>query len=87
MLLAVPLGLHKTLLRRGLAFATSFLAIAILVNSLLTFCNASAVLFPVSMFQLLSGETIGFVMYWCWKNTLSLIHVTLVLVMYTQKHQ
>ncbi len=39
------------------------------------------------MFQLLSGETIGFVMYWCWKNTLSLIHVTLVLVMYTQKHQ
>ncbi len=40
----------QTLLRMVLAFASSFFAIAILVNSLLTFCNASAVLFPVGMF-------------------------------------
>jgi hypothetical protein len=40
----------QTLLRMVLAFASSFFAIAILVNSLLTFCNASAVLFPVVMF-------------------------------------
>jgi hypothetical protein len=40
----------RTLLRMVLAFASSFFAITILVNSLLTFCNASAVLFPVGMF-------------------------------------
>jgi hypothetical protein len=47
----------QTLLRMVLAFASSFwpllahfFAIAILVNSLLIFCNASAVLFPVGMF-------------------------------------
>jgi hypothetical protein len=33
-----------------MAFTNSCFAIAILVNSLLAFCNASAVLFPVGMF-------------------------------------
>ncbi len=42
--------LAQTLLRLAVAFAASFFAIAILVNSLLTFCNASAVLLPVGMF-------------------------------------
>jgi hypothetical protein len=28
-----------------------------------------------------SGETVGFVMYWCLKNTVSLIRVALVCVM------
>jgi hypothetical protein len=77
-----------------LAFASSFFAIAILVNSLLTFCNASAVSFPVGIYHWSaivsccavvtmwdSGETVGFVMYWCLKNTMSLVCVALVRVM------
>jgi hypothetical protein len=84
----------QTLSRMVLAFASSFFAIAILVNSLLTFCNASGVSFPVGMFPSSvivsccaaattwdSGETVGFVMYWCLKNTVSLIRVALVCVM------
>jgi hypothetical protein len=84
----------QTLLRMVLAFASSFFAIAILVNSLLTFHNASAVLFPVGMFPWSaivsccaaattrdSGEMVGFVMYWCLKNTVSLIRITFVCVM------
>ncbi len=84
----------QTLLRMVLAFTSSFFAIAILVNSLLTFRNASAVLFPVGMFSWSvivsccaarttwdSGETVVFVMYWCLKNTVSLICVALVCVM------
>jgi hypothetical protein len=72
----------RTLLHMVLAFASSFFAIAILVNSSLTFRNASAVSFPVGMFPWSaivsccaaattwdSGETVGFVMYWCLKNT------------------
>jgi hypothetical protein len=90
----------QTLLQLALAFAASFFAIAILVKSLLTFYNASAVLFPVGMFPWSavvscciaattwdSGEMVGFVIYWCLKNTVSLIHVALVFVMYTQKHR
>jgi hypothetical protein len=90
----------QTLLCMVLAFANSFFAIASLVNSLLTFCNVSAVLFPVGLFPWSaivsycaaattwdSGETVGFVMYWCLKNTVSPICVALVLVMYTQKHR
>jgi hypothetical protein len=66
----------QPLLRLVLAFAALFFAIAILLNSLLTFCNASAVLFPVGMFPWSvivscctaattwnSRETVGFVMY------------------------
>jgi hypothetical protein len=41
----------QTLLQLALAFAALFFAIAILVNSLLTFCNTSAVLLPVGMFH------------------------------------
>ncbi len=65
-----------TLLQLALAFAASFFAIAILGNSLLTFCNASAVIFPVGMFPWSaivsccaaattwdSGEMVGIVMY------------------------
>ncbi len=75
----------------ALAFAALFFAIAILVNSLLTFHNASVVLFPVGMFPWSaivsccaaattwdSGETVGLVMYWCLKNTVSLICVVFV---------
>ncbi len=88
-----------TLLQLALAFAALFLAIAILVNSLLIFCNASVVLLPVGMFPWSaivsscvtattwdSGEKVGFVMYWCLKNTASLICVTHVFGMYTWKH-
>jgi hypothetical protein len=84
----------QTLLHKVLAFASSFFAIAILVNSLLNFCNASAVSFPVGMFAWSaivsccaavttwdSGEMVGCVMYWCLKNTMSLIRVALVRVM------
>ena len=66
----------RTLLRIVLAFASSFFAIAILVNSLRTFCNASVVSFPVGMFPWStivsccaaattwdSEETVWFVMY------------------------
>ncbi len=90
----------QTLLRMVLAFATSFFAIAILVNSTLTFHNASAVSFPVGKFPWStivsccaaatmwdSGEMVGLVMYWCLNNTISLICVALVLVMYTRKHR
>ncbi len=90
----------QTWMQLALALAASFLAIAILVNSLLTFCNASAVSLPVGMFPWSaivsccatatmwdSGETVGYVMYWCLKNTVSLICVARVFVMYTQKHR
>ncbi len=90
----------QTLLHMVLAFASSFFAIAILVNKLITFCNASVVLFPVGVFPWSaivsccaaattwdSGETVGVVMYWCLKNTVPLIRVALVLVMYTLKHR
>jgi hypothetical protein len=40
----------QTLLHLTLAFAALFFVVAILVNSLLNFCNASAVLFPVGCF-------------------------------------
>jgi hypothetical protein len=40
----------QTLLQLALAFAALFFAIAILVNSLLTFCNASAVFFLLICF-------------------------------------
>ncbi len=66
----------QTLLQLALAYAALFFAIAILLNSLLTLRNASAVLFPVVMFSWSaivsccaattmwdSGETVGFVMY------------------------
>jgi hypothetical protein len=98
-LLAVLLGLRKLCCAWSWPLLPHFFAIAILVNSLLTFCDASAVLFHVGMFPWSaivsccaaattwdSGETVGFVMYWCLKNTMSLICVTLVLVMYTRKH-
>ena len=83
----------------GLGLCCFIFSIAILVNILLTFCNASAVSFPVGMFPWSgivtccaaatswdSGETVGFVMYWCLKNTVSLICVAFVLVMYTLMH-
>jgi hypothetical protein len=88
-----------TLLQLALAFAASFFAIYILVNCLLTFHNASAVVLPVCLFPWSSivsycaaattwdsDEMSGFVMYWCLKNTVSLIRATCVFVMYTQKH-
>ncbi len=90
----------QTLLCMVLAFASSFFAIAVLVNCLLTFCNASSVLFLVGVFPCSaivsccaaattwdSVEMVGFVMYWCLKNTVSLIRVALVFVMYTLKHR
>ena len=64
------------------------------MKSSLTFVNASAVSLPVGMLPLSaavsccaaamtfdSGEMVGFVIYWCWKKTVSLIRVDLVLVM------
>jgi hypothetical protein len=87
----------QTLLRMVLAFASLFFAIVILVNSPLTFCNASVVSFPVGIFPWTaivsccvaattwdSGERVGFVMYWCLKNTMSLIHADLVLVIHPE---
>ncbi len=98
-LLVVPLSLHKLCCAWSWHLLAHFFAIAILKNSLLTFCNASVVLFPVGMFPfsaivsccaavitLDSSETVGFVMYWCLKNTVSLICVAFVLVMYTLMH-
>ncbi len=89
----------RTLLQLALAFAALFFAITILVNGLLTFCNASAVSFPAGMLPWStivsccaaatmwdSRETVGFMMYWCLKNTMSLICVARVFVMYTRKH-
>jgi hypothetical protein len=89
----------QTLLQLALAFAASFFAIASLVNSLLTFCNASATLLPAGMSPWIaivsccaaattwnSGETVRFVMYWCLKNTVSLILVSRVFVIHTRKH-
>jgi hypothetical protein len=77
-----------------------FFAFAILINSLLTFCNASSVSLPAGMFHWSaiacccaaattwdSSETIGFIRCWCLKNTMSLILVTRVFVMYTLKYQ
>ncbi len=73
------------------AFADDAFAKTIFVNSLLTLCSASAVLDSGAMFPwraldsccaawmtIVSGETLGFVMYWCLKNTVLLILVTLV---------
>jgi hypothetical protein len=90
----------QTLLQLALAFTALFFAIAILVNSLMTFHNSSAVLLPVGMFPWTvivtccaaattwdSGEMVGFLMHWCLKNTMSLICVACVFVMYTQKHR
>jgi hypothetical protein len=98
-LLVMPLGSRKLCCNWLWPLLPCFFAIAILVNSLLTFCNASAVSFPVGMFPWStivsccaaattsdSGETVWFVMYWCSKNTMSLIRFVLVFVMYTQKH-
>jgi hypothetical protein len=83
-----------------LACAALFFAAAIFVKSLLTFYNASAVSLPTGILPLSvvascwaaattwdSGDTVGLVMYWCLKNTMLLILVARVFVMYTQKHQ
>ena len=88
--------LALNLLRCPFAFAISFFAVAILVNSSLTRVSASAVLLPAGMlpFNALvsywaaattcdSGEIVGFVMYWCLKRTVLLILVARVRVMYT----
>jgi hypothetical protein len=90
----------QTLLQLASAFAACFFAITMLVNSSLTFCNASAVLLPVGMIPWIaiiscyaaaitwdSGETVGFVMYRCLKNTMSLIGVACVFVMYIRKRR
>ena len=87
----------RTLLRCAFAFATLLFAIAILVKRLLTFFNASAVSFPAGILPWSavascwaaattwdSGETVGLVMYWCLKFTVSLILVALVFVTYTR---
>jgi hypothetical protein len=78
------------------AFATFAFASAILVNSLLTFFSASAVSLPAGILPFralvsccaaeLSGETVGLVIYWCLKNTVSLTLVALVFVKYILKH-
>ncbi len=93
-------GVARTLLHCAFAFATSLFAIAMLVKRSLTFCNASAILLPAGILPWSavascwaaattwdSGETIGLVMYWCLKCTVSLILVALVFVTYTQKHR
>ena len=93
-------GVARTLLRCAFAFATSLFAIAILVKRLLTFFNASVVSFPAGILPWSavasccaaattwdSGETVGLVMYWCLKCTVSLILVALVFVTYTRKHR
>ena len=70
------------------------------VNSSLTFFSASAVSVPAGMLHLRavascwaaantwdSGEIVGFVMYWCLKNTVFPTFVARVLVTYTQKQR
>ncbi len=86
------------MLHCAFAFAISLFAAAILVKWLLTFFNASVVLLPARILPWSaiascwaatttwdSGETVGLVIYWCLKKTVSLILVALVSVMYTQK--
>jgi hypothetical protein len=75
-------GLAWSRLHCSFAFLWSCFACAIFVNSLLTFFSASAVSLPTGMLHLRavasywaaattrdSGEIVGFVMYWCLKNT------------------
>jgi hypothetical protein len=77
-----------------------FLPQAILVKMLLTFFNASAVSLPVGILPWSavascwaaattwdSGETVGLVIYWCLKKTVSLILVALVFMMYMRKQR
>jgi hypothetical protein len=93
-------GVALILFRCSFAAAADCFAAAILVNNSLTFVNASAVSLPAGMLPLRavascwaaattwdSGETAGFVMYWCLKNTVSLILVERVLVTYTRKQR
>ncbi len=83
-LFGVPLGLPK-LVMICLGLWCLIFSIAILVDNLLTFCNASAISLPAGMFPWSailsccaavltwdSGENVGFVMYWCLKKTASL---------------
>ena len=83
-----------------LCFCNLVFDVAILVKRLLTLFKASAVSLPAGILPLSavascwaaammwdSGETVGFVMYWCLKWTVTLILVDLVLVMYTRKQQ
>ncbi len=97
---ALAAGLARSRLRCSFAFALSCFDCAIFVNSLLTFFSASTVSLPAGMLPLRaaascwatattwdSGEIVGFVMYWCLKNTLLLTLVACVFVMYTQKER
>ncbi len=99
-LFVVPLGLGEPCCIWPWPLLPRFFAIVFLVNSLLSFCNASAVLLSVLMFcwsaivrcwaavtMWDSNETVGFVMYCCLKNTVSLICVTRVFATYTRKHR
>jgi hypothetical protein len=74
------------------AFAAEAFADPIFVNSLLTLHSASAALVSAAMFPcralvsqcaawmtIFLGDSLGFVMYWCLKNTVSLILVARVL--------
>ncbi len=79
--------------RCSFAFAAEAFADDIFMNSLLTLHSASAALvsgatFPcralvsccVAWMAIVLGDTLGFVMYWCLKNTVMLILVALVLM-------
>ncbi len=92
-------GFARSLFLCSFALATSFLANAIFVKSLLTLVRASAVLLPADMLPWSavtgccaaattwdSGEIIGLVMYWRLNMTVLLILVALVLVTDTLKH-
>ena len=86
-------GWDINLYRWSRAADAVFFAAAIRANSSLTVVIATAVSCPVVMLPLRaavsccaaaitldSGESVGFVMYWCWKVTVSLILVDRVFV-------
>ena len=87
-------GLDINLYRWSRAVDAVFFAAAIRANSSLTVVSATAVSFPVGMLPLRaavsccaaaitldSGDSVGFVMYWCWKVTVLLILIDRVFVM------
>jgi hypothetical protein len=93
-------GLAWSGLRCSFAILWFCFACAFFVNSLLTFFSASVVSLSAGMLPLRavascwaasttwdSGKIVGFVMYWCLKNTVSLTLVARVLVTYTQKQR
>jgi hypothetical protein len=88
------LGWVQRLFHCSFAFAIAAFAIAIFMNNLLNFFNASAVSplretaplnalvsSDAAFMTSVSGVTYGFIMYWCLKNNVLLTLITLVFTM------